>query len=805
MSIESFRVPVDRLTRRCDAGDLGFETTDEVEPLEGTIGQERAISALELGLDIDADGFNLFIAGPSGTGRNTALRAHVERIALEKPVPPDWGYVYNFQDPAHPVAISLPCGMFRRLRQQMDELIDTCRRDIPKAFESDDYTHRIEDVAKAVRSRRQAVTDEMESAANAQGFTLIQGPAGVSPVPLKGNRPMSQEEFSTLPADLHDALRLKAETVQHAVNHGLAEMRRLSKEAAEQTRQVDRDLVLFTLTPIVDELQKEYAGHEPVVTYLDRVEADLVESLEIFKSEEGPPSAGAASQGAPRDEDPFVRYRLNDLVDNTVCVGAPVIFEYSPTYYNLFGRIDYRARYGTLATDHLMIKAGTLHEANGGYLVLQARDLLANRLSWEALKRTLRSKQIRIENIGEQHSPLPSTTLRPQPIPFDAKVVIVGSRSTLRVLQAYDEDFPRLFRVTAEFDHLMDRTDRNIASYAAFVSARCRESGLRPFHNTAVARVIDHSSRLVESQDKLTTRFIDVSNLLTEADYWAGEAAADVVMGVHVERAIEQSEYRVSLTEDRLRERMEDNTIHISTRGKAVGQVNGLAVLSSGSHAFGKPSRITARVSVGRGQVLNVERETKLSGRIHDKGFMILKGYLQGQYGIDKPLSMSASIGFEQTYNEVDGDSASSAELYALISALARLPIDQALAVTGSVNQTGEVQAIGGATPKIEGFFDLCQARGLTGGQGVLVPEDNVKNLMLRDEVVEAVRSGRFHVYAVSSVDQGIELLTGVAAGQRDGDGSYPEGTVHSLVEQRLRELAKRRRGAHDDGTNREE
>ena len=654
---------------------------------------------------------------------------------------------------------------------------------------------------KGIQARRQALTNEMEKAAVAEGFTLVSGPTGITPVPLKDNRPMSQEDFSNLPEEERDGLKQRAEKVQHAVNHGLAELRRLNKEAEEQTRRVDADLVRFTLTPLVDELQKEYAGHVQVVGYLDQVESDMVKDLEIFKTDDKAPSAGAAPPGFVGDEDPFIKYRVNDLVDNTSCVGAPIIFEHSPTYYNLFGRIDYRMRYGTPATDHMMIKAGALHMANGGYLVLQARDLLTRALSWDALKRALRSKQIRVENIGEQYSPLPSATLRPRPIPFEAKVVIVGRPDIMRLLQTHDEDFRKLFKVTAEFDNLMDRTDQNMARYASFVSARCRESGLRPFHNTAVARVIDHSSRLVAYQDKLTTRFMDVSDILTEADYWAGEDDAAVVMGEHVKRAIDQKEYRVSLTEDRLQEIIADNTIHISTQGQVLGQVNGLAVLSGGNHTFGKPSRITASVSLGRGQVVNVERETKLSGKIHDKGFMILKGYIQGQYGRDKPLSLSASIGFEQTYSEVDGDSASSTELYALISALAGLPINQALAVTGSVNQAGEVQAIGGATLKIEGFFNVCKTHGLTGDQGVIIPRDNVKNLVLKDEVVEAVEDGKFHIYAVSNVDEGIEVLTGVAAGRRAEDGAYPEGTVHNLVEQRLHEMAK---NARDYGKDRD-
>ena len=444
---------------------------------------------------------------------------------------------------------------------------------------------------------------------------------------------------------------------------------------------------------------------------------------------------------ASRDEDVLVRYRVNDLVDNTACVSAPVVVEHSPSYYNLFGRIDYRAQMGTFATDHTMIKCGSMHRANGGYLVLQARDFLASPLAWDTLKRTLRSGQIRIENIGEQYSPLPTATMRPQPIPFSTKIVIVGTPDLLRMLQTFDEDFRRYFKIMADFDTLMDRTPENMAKYAAFVAARCRDGELKPFHKTAVARIIDYSSRIVEHQAKLTTRFMDVSDIITEASYWAGVENAGTAEGSHVRTAIDQRRYRSNLTEERLQELIEDGTIHIDIDGEAVGQINGLSVLSLGEYSFGKPSRITARVSVGRGQVTNIERETRLSGMIHDKGFLILNGYLQGKYGHDKPLSLSASIGFEQTYSEVDGDSASSTELYALLSVLSGLPVAQGIAVTGSVNQNGDVQAIGGAIQKIEGFFDLCKAKGLTGGQGVMVPADNLKNLMLEDEVIEAVRA----------------------------------------------------------------
>ena len=801
MSTEHLKLPSEKLTTICDPDELGFETTAEVSPLEGTIGQERAASALELALDIDAPGFNLFISGIPGTGRNTALKSHLDKIAITKPIPPDWGYVHNFQDPNQPIAIRLPCGMMRELAKDMDDLVDVCRREIPVVFESDDYTHRIEDVMKQIQEQRQAMTDELEQEAREVGFTLSFTQVGITPVPLIDDRPMTQEEFAQVSDDVREDLKQRGESIQHSITHVLQELRRLNKEATERSREVDIEVARFTLSPIMGELRDKYRPHSnsdnsDVVSYLDAVEADMIEHLEVFKPAPEPQSQGPSPlmPGVPSQEDVFVKYQVNDLFDNSTCLGAPVIFEYSPTYYNLFGRIDYKARVGTLTTDLTMVKPGALHRASGGYLVLQARDVMMSPLSWETIKRTLRSREVRIENIGEQYSPLPSATLRPQPIPVDAKIILVGGPDVLRALQMYDEDFRRYFKVTADFDYLMARTPENIGKYAAFVASQCKSNNLLDFDKTAVARILDYSSRLVEDQEKLTTRFMDIADMMTEANHWAKKDESSIVKGMHVKKAIEQRRFRLSMMDDRMREVIEQGTIHIDTDGMVVGQVNGLAVMSIGDFSFGKPSKITARASLGRGQLLNIERETRMSGKIHDKGFMILSGYLHGKYGQDRPLSLSASIGFEQTYSEIDGDSASSTELYALLSELSKCPIKQGIAVTGSVNQAGQVQAIGGAVYKIEGFFDICKSRGLTGEQGVMIPSDNVRNLLLKDDVVEAVSQGQFHIYAVSTVDEGIEVLTGVPAGERGEDGSYPEDTIHYYVIKHLAEMAEKAR-----------
>ena len=788
MKTANLAVPADQLRYRCDPDSLGFSTTDEVPPLEGMIGQERALSALELALDITEPGFNLFISGPPGSGRSTALRGHLELLSIHKPIPPDWGYVHNFQDPSQPVPISLPCGWMRELAADMQEMVDTIRREVPGVFESDDYTQRMETAVQDLRARRQDAMTAMNKAAAEAGFFLGSSPAGITPVPMRDGQPLTPEAYAALPETERVQFQQCAEELQQSISRTLADIRQLGKAAAEEAREVDTEIVRFTLTPIVDELQQKYGAFPEVAAHLERVQEDLVENLDLLKPSE---TSSGSSTSPATDQEAFVRYQVNDLVDNTSCESAPVVFENNPTYYNLFGRIDYVARMGTLNTNHTMVKAGAIHQANGGYLILQARDLLASPLAWQTLKRTLQSGETRIENMGDQLSQVPSATLRPKPIPVNAKVIVIGTPDVLAMLQTVDEDFGRFFKVIAQFDTQMDRTPENIVKYASFVAARCQREHGRSFDKSAVASIIEYSSRLAEHQEKLTTRFLEVSDIITEAKYWATSAQDSLVTDAHVTKAIEQRRFRASLMEDRIQELIEDGTIRISTDGEKVGQVNGLAILASRESSFGKPSRITARVSLGQGQLVNVERETKLSGRIHDKGFLALTGYLRGKYGLDKPLSLNASISFEQSYSEVDGDSASSTELYALLSAISRLPLAQGIGVTGSVNQNGDVQAIGGATQKIEGFYEVCKAQGLTGRQGVMVPRDNLKHINLNDEVVEAVKAGQFQVYAIASVDEGIETLTGVPAGVKQEDGEYPEGTVHYLVELRLREMAQ--------------
>lgn len=791
-AIDSRRVALDELYRRCDPDELPFETTAEVAPADGTVGQERAVQSLEFGLGIEAKDYNLFIAGPAGTGRNSTLRAIVHRIAAQRPPPPDWCYLFNFQDPRQPPVISLPAGRGRALARDMDTFVEACRREIPRHFEDEGYAKQREEIGRELQAQRDKVFAPIEEQAKQRGFAINATQMGVATVPVKADgQPMSREEFSQLPEAQRQEIQTKGEALQSLISEALPQVRRLEKEATARLQDVDKQLTLHAITPPLNELRQEYLDIPTAMEYFELVQDDIVGHLDMFRSsEQGPPTPMALLR-PPADEF-FTRYRVNVFVSQERTEGAPVVVENNPTYYKLFGRVDYRAQFGATSTDHTMIKAGAMHRANGGFLILQGLDVLTNPLVWETLKRTLRCREVDIENLGEQFSAIPVTTLDPQAIPLDVKVVIVGSPRIYHVLYQADDEFRKLFRVKADFSNDMERSPECVALYAGFISSRVREEKLRPFHKSAVARVVEYGSRLVEHQRKLSTQFIDISDLLTEANYWAGGASSDVVRAEHVERAIGEKIYRSNLIEERIHQLIEDGTIMIDTQRAIIGQVNGISVFELGDYSFGRPSRITARVSLGRGQVISIEREIQLSGKIHNKGFAIMSGYLQGKFAQERPLALSASISFEQTYDEIDGDSASAAELYVLLSSLAEVPIKQGIAVTGSVNQRGEVQPIGGANQKIEGFFAVCKAKGLTGEQGVAIPKTNVQNLMLRREVLDAVRDGRFHIWSVENVDQGIEILTGVPAGAPDSRGRYPAGSINRLVTDKLAGMSRR-------------
>ena len=664
------------------------------------------------------------------------------------------------------------------------------RQEIPKAFESDEYTSRVEAINEELSRERENLLTRLSEEAKQAGFLLQPSPMGLLIVPVVGGQPLSDQAFLSLPEAAREEIRRRRSELEEKVKATMKEVRKLERTAREKVRQLDAEVALFVVGGLLEDLLEKYQGFPEVEAYLKDVREDITRNVDQFRTPQQPQQAMPFP--APwMQELPFRKYQVNVVVDNSDRQGAPVVIELNPTYNNLFGRMEKETQFGVLHTDFTLIKAGSLHQANGGYLVLPVEEVLRNLFAWDGLKRALRNREIAIEEMGERLGFMATKSMRPEPIPLDVKVVLIGTPLLYHLLYAVDEDFNELFKVKAHFDTRMARTDENLQDYIAFMCTLCTKEGLRHLDREAVAKMVEHGSRLAEDQEKLSTRFADLADVLREANYRAVKEGSPHITGKHVREAIEARIYRSNLIEEHIREMIARGTLLIDTEGAVVGQVNGLSVIDLGDYAFGKPSRITASVALGRAGVVDIEREVKLGGPIHSKGVMILSGYLSQKYAQDKPLTLSARLVFEQSYEGVEGDSASSTELYALLSALSGLPIKQGIAVTGSVNQHGEIQAIGGVNQKIEGFFDVCRVKGLTGEQGVMIPAANVQHLMLREDVVEAVRQGQFHIWAVRTVDEGIELLTGVPAGERGPDGRFPEGTVNYLVDERLREMAR--------------
>ncbi len=780
----------EEVRRVCDPESFDFETTDDLPTLSQIIGQPRVVEALDFGVSMASHGFNVYALGLPGSGKTTLVTRFLRQRATEQPVPDDWCYVTDFKDLRRPRALRLPAGWGRRLRDDMQALVDHLRKAIPKAFESEEYQEERKRTIREIEEQQEAIFQELQNQARARGFALIRTPVGLILTPAINGQPLTERQYEALPEETKAKLeRLRAD-LSEKVERGMRRIRELEKEAQARVRELERKIAMLAVGHVIDELREKYADLPEVLDYLEQVRTDVVEHVDDFREKGEAPGVPEALRAAA-EEQKFVRYAVNVIIDNAETEGAPVVVENNPTFTNLIGRIEHRALFGALVTDFTMIKPGALHRANGGYLVLNARDVLINPYAWEVLKRALKSRELRPESLGEQLGLISTVSLEPEPIPLNVKVVLIGSPLLYYLLHFYDEDFQELFKVQADFGPHMDRTPEAEREYALFVRTICKEEGLRPFDRSAVARIVEYGSRLVGDQQKLSTRFGPIADLIREANYHAQRNGHEVVTGDDVIAAIEASIFRRNRIEERIREMIAEGTLLVNTDGEAVGQVNGLSVLQLGDYAFGKPTRVSARTFVGRGAIVDIEREVELGGPIHSKGVLILSGYLGGQYATEAPLSLSASLVFEQSYEEVEGDSASSAELYALLSSLSGIPLRQDLAVTGSIDQHGNIQPVGGVTEKVEGFFDVCRVKGLTGRQGVIIPARNVRHLMLRDDVVEAIREGKFHIYPVETVDEGLELLTGLPAGERGPDGTFPEGTVHRAVMDRLAEWAE--------------
>lgn len=785
----------DKLRRVFDPAELDFRSTEELSNLDEVIGQERAVRAVSFGIDIESPGYNMYALGPVGTGKTTMIKKFLQRKAEDQPVPDDWLYVNNFDDPDKPKALRLPASKGCKFEKDMQQLVEDMETDVPQAFESDEYDTEQERIQEELQEKRQELFQELEEKAKQKDFTLLQTPAGIVLAPVVQGEVLKPDQFSQLDENTRQEIEQKQEELQEEFRDTMRKVRQIQQEAKERIRELDRQVVGFAVEHLLEALRDKYSEFEEIIEFLDAVRKDILDNVQAFKRAK---QMEEAQQQMPillarrGQQVSFDKYRVNLIVDNCETEGAPVILESNPTYQNLIGRIEHQAQFGALVTNFIMIKGGALHRANGGYLMVEARDVLLKPLAWEALKRALKDQEVKIESMREYYGAISTRTLDPEPIPLDIKVVVVGDPQIYYLLYQLDEDFQELFKVKADFAIQTDWDLETINKYARFIGTICREENLMHFDPSGVSKVVERSARMVSDQKKLATKFGEIVDLVRESNYWARKNDHNLVQAGDVEKAIQEKIYRSNRIEERIQEMIDEETILIDTEGETEGQVNGISVLMLGDYAFGKPSRITTRTHVGNSGVVNIERETELGGRIHNKGVMILTGYLGGKYANEVPLALSAHITFEQSYSEVEGDSASSAELYALLSSLSGYPIRQDLAVTGSVNQKGQIQAIGGVNEKIEGFFDVCRIKGLTGEQGVMIPKSNVQHLMLREDIIEAAKEGKFHIYPISTIDEGIALLTGKDAGERQPDMTYPEGTVNWAVQERLNNLAEK-------------
>ncbi|MGD9536255.1 MAG: Lon protease family protein [Alphaproteobacteria bacterium] len=810
-------VPVEQLYRRADPKAFPFKTTAELEGEIGVLGQERAVGAIRFAAGMRSLGYNVFVLGPYGIGKHTVVRRVLRELAAGEAVPSDWCYVHNFETPHKPKALKLPAGVGNQLKEAMQKLIEQLRAAVPAVFESEEYRSRREAIENTVKKRQEELFGAVQEKARAESVAIVQTPAGFGFAPMRDGEIMPPEEFNKLPEEERKAFQEKIAEIQSDFATAMQQIPLVARQAYDALTELDRQVTQAAVKVLVSDVRKRFASIPQVLDYLTTIEADVVRNAHLFRVPPHAMQQQEQQEGAMRGlalptyalEDPpqFRRYKVNVLVDREGQEGSPVIYADPPNFQRLFGRIEHVVEMGNLLTDFAMIKPGALHRANGGYLIIDARKALLEPYVWDALKHALRSREIRIEAPMQSFGPLTTQTLSPEPIPLDVKVAIIGEPMIYYLLDQHDPDFPELFRVTADFDGDMERTPENTVLFAALLGSLAHKEGLLPLTNEAVARLIEHSSRLVQDAQRLSWQVRRIGDIVREASYFATKAGRSIIERADIETAIDAAIKRISRIRERMQEQIIRETILIDTDGEAVGQINGLSVLELGRFVFGKPSRISARVRLGTGKFIDIEREVALGGPLHSKGMLILAGFLGGRYAPDEPLSLSASLVFEQSYGGVDGDSASSAELYCLLSALAEAPIRQGLAVTGSVNQFGEVQAIGGVNQKIEGFFDICSKRGLTGRQGVLIPRANVEHLMLRQDVVEACEAGKFAVYPVSTIDQGIELLTGVPAGVRDESGKYPPDSINGRVEQRLIAFAEMRRrfGRSEEGGEKRE
>ena len=778
------------LKKVCDPNKLPFETTEELEGISTGIGQDRGIKALEFGLNVDVKGYNLYLEGPSGVGKTMYTKKYLDTISKKKKVPSDWCYVYNFENPNEPIAISLQPGQGKLFKELMDQFIKDIKNDINNTFSNEDFEKEKNLIKQEFEQKRSNLLEKLNKESAKYGFEVKTAQNGIYMMPVVDGKTLQEEEFEQLDEEIKKEYEDKSNIVQEQIISAISQIKTIEKESDKRIEEWQSNIALMTVNARINIVKSNFKRNKKISKFLDDIKKDILKNVPAFMDQKQTVNQTGTPMQAMQQPKPWLNYRVNLFIDNSNLEGAPVIMDSNYSYYNIFGKLEYENYYGSLKTDHTMLKAGLLQKANGGYIIFQAKDLLANQLCYEALKKALRIKETSIENTADQRSSMVMVSLKPEPIPLDIKVILIGNANIYHSLLAMDSDFRKLFKAKVEFEDDAPRTEENVIKLARFIHGFCEQEGLAHLDKYAVAKIIEYASRLADNQNKLSTRFNDLSQIIGEACTWAKMSKSKVVKEEHVIKALEERIERIKKYDAKYTEMIKENTLLISTNGAKVGQINGLTVMTIGDYTFGKPAKITVNTYVGKRGIVDIEREVELSGSSHSKGVLILNGYIGELFAQDIPLSLTASICFEQLYNGVDGDSASSTELYALLSSLSDLPINQSIAVTGSVNQKGEIQPIGGVNAKIEGFYHICKMRGLDGSHGVMIPVQNVMNLNLSDEVVEAVKNKKFHIYTVSTIEEGIEILTGVPAGKKDKNGNFPAGTVNYLVYEKLKKYA---------------
>ncbi len=789
MDGRSKEISLKRLRGLCDPDSLGVQSTRDINKKKQLlVAQDKAVKGITFGLKMPRNDYNLYVAGPERTGLTFIAKTYIEKIAKKDPTPSDWCYVYNFQEPDTPKFFKLKKGMGLKLKKDMSEFIKDVKTEIQDVFESEDYNKEKEAITKTFNTKRNELISLLEKNVSKGGFVLNISQAGMMIMPSKDGKPMDDETIATLPEKKRKRLQKVSQELQKEMKETLRGIRNLDRKLKDKIKDLDNKIALYHVGHLIEELEIKYKDLPEVLDYLKGVKDDIILNIDDFKQK---PSIHQGPLSMPQIEPSFTRYEVNVLIDNSTLKGAPVIIETNPTYPNLFGRIEKQAQFGTLFTDFTMIKPGALHRANGGYLIIKAIDLLRSLGSWNALKRAIKNREIRIEDLAEEIGFISTKTLKPMPITLNIKVILIGNPYIYHLLYSFDSDFKKMFKVKAQLDDNIKKTKKQIKNYLFYIAKVCEEEDLLDIEKEGLARTIEYASELVGNQLKMSLKLPEIKDLVVEANFWAKQKGRKSIELSDIEMAIDEKTQRSNLMEMKIQEMIEEETLHIQTKGDVVGQVNGLTIYDLGDYTFARPIRITATATPGKEGVVDIEREAKMSGNIHTKGILIMESYLKNKYALDKPLALSASVTFEQTYGMVDGDSASVAELFAILSCISNKPIYQGIAVTGSVSQLGECQPIGGVTRKIEGFFDVCKARGLTGKQGTIIPKRNINDLMLKKEVISAVEKGKFHIYAIENMDEGIEILTGVEAGRRDKKGNYPKNTLNYMVMERLKTMSE--------------